>query len=411
LDLFLFLFLCKLFTQINNFMDHITKLYHNRAKVLQEEVNRLEKLLKEVAEPPVDMAELARKAKEKKIKKIQDAEDAQDKQDALDKAKAEQEAKFAEEHPVYAFGNNAIEAAKSAAETGTSVGSFAIDNPITTGGIALAGLLGLDLLRGQVQRKTSLLGKALPTTAQLAGKTIEKTGEWWNKSKIEAAKAEKAAEAQRLADAAEKIRQTKLAGEMGEINNYSANVDRMPVGRLPFDPNDPAVEGRPAGKGAPTPKTRPGAYEAARLPGGPGVPLEPESIARIQRGGYAATPGMPVNPEALESGLEGVKNVVMTGKDVGNKLRTAATGLAQLGAGIAGEYAGEYLVKPSAEKIGLTDLLAKGISAVVPNSVLAAGNSPAEDERADEEISNNLRRMGIKSDRLSGPMGIDIGKK
>jgi hypothetical protein len=352
-------------------MDHITQLYQNRAKVLQEEVNRLEKLLKEVAEPPVDMAELARKAKEKKIKEIQDAEDAQDKQDALDKAKAEQEAKFAEEHPVYAFGNKVGEVAKSAAETGTSVGSFAIDNPITTGGIALAGLLGLDLLRGQVQRKTSLLGKALPTTAQLAGKTIEKTGEWWNKSKIEAAKAEKAAEAQRLADAAEKIRQTKLAGEMGEINNYSANVDRMPGGRLPFDPNDPAVEGRPAGKGAPTPKTRPGAYEAARLPGGPGVPLEPESIARIQRGGYSY-PAMLADPDVLKAGLEGAKDIAMTGKEVAGKVVKAATtplpgsssaiasGLAYGGAQLVGNLAGENLVKPAAEKAGVFKAVESG---------------------------------------------------
>jgi hypothetical protein len=120
---------------------------------------------------------------------------------------------------------------------------------------------------------------------------------------------------------------------------------------------------------------------------------------------------MPVNPETLESGLEGVKNVVMTGKDVGNKLRTAATGLGPTVAGIAGELAGEYVVKPAAENLGLTDLLAKGISAVVPNSILAAGNSPAEDERADEQISNDLKKMGIKSGRLRGPMGIDIGKK
>ncbi len=130
-----------------------------------------------------------------------------------------------------------------------------------------------------------------------------------------------------------------------------------------------------------------------------------------------------ITPEDIEMGLKGAKDIAMTGKEVAGKVGRAATtplpgsssavasGLAQLGAGIAGEYAGEYLVKPAAEKIGLTDLLAKGISTVVPNSILAAGNSPAEDERADEEISNNLKRMGIRSGRLRGPMGIDIGKK
>jgi hypothetical protein len=130
-----------------------------------------------------------------------------------------------------------------------------------------------------------------------------------------------------------------------------------------------------------------------------------------------------ITPEDIEMAMQGAKDVAMTGREVAGKVGRAATrplpgsssalatGLVQGGVGLAGELAGEYLVKPAAEKIGLTDLLAKGISAVVPNSVLAAGNSPAEDERADEEISNNLRRMGIKSGRLTGPMGIDIGKK
>lgn len=352
-------------------MDHITQLYQNRAKVLQEKVNHLEKLLKEVAEPPVDMAELARKAKEKKIEEIQDEEDKQAEQDAKDKAKAEADAKWDAEHPVAKYAKDVVETGKEAGETIGGIGSWVGENPLSAAALGVGGLLGLDLLRGQVQRKSSLLGKALPTTADLAGKAIEKTGEWWNKSKIEAAKAAKAAETQRLANAAEQIRQNKLAGEMGEINNYSANVDRMPGGRLPFDPNDPVVEGRPAGKGAPTPKTRAGAYEAARLPGGPGVPLESEAVARIQRGGYSY-PAMLSDPDVLKAGLKGAKDIAMTGKEVARKVVRAATtplpgsssavasGLAYAGAGLAGTLAGEYLVKPAAEKAGVFKAVESG---------------------------------------------------
>ena len=397
-------------------MDHITQLYQNRAKVLQEKVNHLEKLLKEVAEPPVDMAELARKAKEKKIEEIQDAEDKQAEQDAKDKAKAEADAKWDAEHPVAKYGKAAGEAAQATLETGGNALSWVGENPLSSAALGIGGLLGLDLLRGQVQRKSSVLGKALPTTANLAGKAIEKTGEWWNKSKIEAAQAAKAAEDARAA-AAETLKRANIDALQNQaLDVYGSGLEPHGTGaraqRLAYDPAEAALfPNRPAGAGAPKPATRPGAFEMVSRVVPPGEQMNPAVQQRILTGNYSTSPGMIGNPEALESGLEGVKNIVMTGKDVGNKLRTAATGLGPTVAGIAGELAGEYVVKPAAENLGLTDLVAKGISAIVPNSILAAGNSPAEDERADEEISNNLKRLGIKSGRLRGPMGIDIGKK
>ena len=104
------------------------------------------------------------------------------------------------------------------------------------------------------------------------------------------------------------------------------------------------------------------------------------------------------NP-SLASGTK-VQQVVGQTKAIGGPL------VAQL----AGELVAPYVEKMG-EKTGIIDTLAKGISAVIPNSILAAGNSPADNERADQEISNNLKKMGIKSGRVSGPMGIDIGKK
>ena len=58
---------------------------------------------------------------------------------------------------------------------------------------------------------------------------------------------------------------------------------------------------------------------------------------------------------------------------------------------LAGELVAPYVEKMG-EKTGIIDTLAKGISAVIPNSILAAGNSPADNERADQEISNNLKK-------------------
>ena len=87
-----------------------------------------------------------------------------------------------------------------------------------------------------------------------------------------------------------------------------------------------------------------------------------------------------------------------------------AAGAASIGAGIVGGLAAEYVVKPAAEKTGLTDLLAKGISSIIPNSILAAGPSPAEEERENEEASERLKKMGIQSGKLRGPFETDIGK-
>ena len=131
-------------------------------------------------------------------------------------------------------------------------------------------------------------------------------------------------------------------------------------------------------------------------------------IARGQRGGTKVEPNIGYNasgpaPLAANPSLA-----------AGTKMQQAAGQVRAVGGPLVAQLAGEMLapyVQKAGEETGLIDALARGISAVVPNSILAAGNSPAEDERADEQISANLRKMGSKSGRLTGPMGIDIGKK
>lgn len=86
-------------------------------------------------------------------------------------------------------------------------------------------------------------------------------------------------------------------------------------------------------------------------------------------------------------------------------LRKTVTALS--GPVIAG-YAGEKLAEPvktASEEIGLTDLIAKGISAIIPNEWLAAGESPAEQERRiDNEEENTVEMpspMGFGTVRIS----------
>lgn len=67
-------------------------------------------------------------------------------------------------------------------------------------------------------------------------------------------------------------------------------------------------------------------------------------------------------------------------------------------AGPAAQIAGEVLAEPirkAGESSGLIDTLAKGISAVVPTDILAAGPSPAEEERQEQETEEKLRKMKV----------------
>lgn len=94
------------------------------------------------------------------------------------------------------------------------------------------------------------------------------------------------------------------------------------------------------------------------------------------------------SPLALDPSLaqgSKIKQAVGTAKAVGGPI------LAQ----VAGTLAAPYVEK-AGEETGVIDALAKGIGAVVPNSWLAAGQSPAEEEQEKEKERKELKKLGMK---------------
>jgi len=82
-------------------MDHITKLYQNRAKVLQEEVNRLEGLLEAVVDaPPIKMSQRTRNEAAERAKAAAEAEAAAKAAADAEIKKTEEARKDIEERPI-----------------------------------------------------------------------------------------------------------------------------------------------------------------------------------------------------------------------------------------------------------------------------------------------------------------------
>jgi ribosomal protein L12E/L44/L45/RPP1/RPP2 len=82
-------------------MDHITKLYQNRAKVLQEEVNRLEGLLEAVVDaPPIKMSQRTRNEAASNAKAAADAQAAAKAAADAEIKKTEEAKKDIEERPI-----------------------------------------------------------------------------------------------------------------------------------------------------------------------------------------------------------------------------------------------------------------------------------------------------------------------
>lgn len=107
-------------------MDHITQLYQNRAKVLQEEVTRLEALLEAmVVAPPISVSSGWSKEKAARDQRIKDQKAAADTAAALAKAEKDKEAKAIAEHPI---GAPIVGALKSTGEAIGNIGNY-LDNP------------------------------------------------------------------------------------------------------------------------------------------------------------------------------------------------------------------------------------------------------------------------------------------
>lgn len=444
-------------------MDHITQLYQNRAKVLQEEVTRLEALLEAVVAPPRPKGRslsALHAAEQADIAKQEAQAEAKAQADAAAEIKKTEDAKKAiEEHPI---GAPIVLKAKSAGEAIGKIGNI-LDNPFVQLGLGGAlGAVGYGLASTRVipgapadktassrfhthkwdmgvnpntgipdttfsqvipKGKRSLLTDPLRFRGALTDRIVAKLGK--EKGLEQERATAKAVEDAKIAAAKDEASLTRTQKKL--ISRIGGNIKPGqvgPDGQLLRDPNlaigqkgsmqDAGLEY--TGDLVKVATETQSGVKGGRLTAGA------EKMLRQKNSPVLRSIGT-ITPEDIELLGQGVKDLGMTGKEVAGKVGRAATrplpgsssalatGLVQTGVQLAGELAGEYLVKPAAEKIGLTDLVTKGISTVVPNSLLAAGNSPAEDERADEEISNNLKRMGIRSGRLRGPMGIDIGKK
>jgi len=149
-------------------------------------------------------------------------------------------------------------------------------------------------------------------------------------------------------------------------------------------------------------------------------PKTNELVTVISRGG-SPFPGRMrralLDLEADQRKMGGFAGRNITGKEIKKEMATnpKASGLrAMAGAApsIIGSVAGEMIapeVEKAGEETGIIDLIAKGISKVVPTDILAAGPSPAEETRQNLELTQKLKNMGVESGRLVGPMGIDIG--
>lgn len=283
-------------------MDHITQLYQNRAKVLQEEVYRLEKLLEAVKDIELGNIEEVPPSRSRELSVPIDSEAKKKKE------KDERAYELAKEQ--YPIGAPIVGALKSTGEAIGVVGSTIKEHPFYTGAAYLLGdyLLGRGIVKATGKHSfLPITTKAISTIKSMTPAAIEARE-----------KAEKAIEAEKLAK--ETARQHKLAAEMAELDRFGSTL-KPGIGREAFDPNT-WIEGRPQGMGAPKETGGiPGrAYEAARLPGGELVQLEPETLKRLQTRAYS---GIPLDPDLLS----------MTGKEVGK--RTAD--LAKRGLDVAGK--------------------------------------------------------------------------
>jgi len=149
-------------------------------------------------------------------------------------------------------------------------------------------------------------------------------------------------------------------------------------------------------------------------------PKTNEIVAIISRGG---SPGPGRMRQALldierdQKRMGGFAGRNITVKEIKKEMAAnpKASGLrAMVGAApsIIGSVAGQMIapeVEKAGEETGIIDMIAKGISKVVPTDILAAGPSPAEETRQNLEITQKLKDMGVESGRLRGPIGTDIG--
>ena len=140
-----------------------------------------------------------------------------------------------------------------------------------------------------------------------------------------------------------------------------------------------------------------------------GHQLPPGDLATLMQKGEIV---IPAKPTGLASGPSPHQAISARYQTPGSPIQNFGRGARIVGGPLVAQAAGEILaphVQKAGEELGIIDGIAKGISSVVPTNILAAGQSPAEEEREKQKQSDELKKMGFRSGRFRGPMGIDIG--
>lgn len=295
-------------------MDHITQLYQNRAKVLQEEVTRLEALLEAMVAPPrpkgaslgaADAGEQADIAKQEALAAARAQADA-----AAEIKKTEDAKKAIEENPISGRITQAHDAIVDATYRGLA--------PIKDNyGKIIGGAVALDFLGHLGKNYSQKAGKNLPITSKVLQAAWESTP----MAQAVRLKAERAIEAERIAKATRDANVAKLQHQA--LNVHGEGLELAGTGaraqRLPYDPAEAVLfPNRPAGAGAPKPNTKAAAFEMVSRVVPPGEQMNPEVVQRILTGNYSY-PAMLADPDVLKAGLEGAKDLAMTGKEVADR--------------------------------------------------------------------------------------------
>ena len=367
-------------------MDHITKLYQNRAKVLQEEVNRLEGLLEAVVDaPPIKMSQRTRNEAASNAKAAADAQAAAKAAADAEIKKTEEARKDIEERPIL----GSIAQAHDNFVSGLYRGIANLKkNPYvdTATRYGLPTAIGWGLLTPRWSVNPENAGKMTSIFSdqaidQLTGEPVqgifkkkpEYVGRGWLARAINNARNEKrlekvvqersaaeAAEAARKAAEETAAKQAKEAERLLRVERQKQTILRMAAAMKEgeIDPKHGLLRRGDIPTGRVTSFQVGGRAKIADYFQSIGEPLEQESIELLsdkpkEPHKYLRSIGA-ITPEDIGAAKEGVKDLAMTGREVGK--RTAQIAKGAIGAAGRG--------------LNMIDPLSLGAEAVAP---LAAG--------------------------------------
>jgi hypothetical protein len=366
-------------------MDHITKLYQNRAKVLQEEVNRLEGLLEAVvAAPPIKMRQGVKNEAAANAKAEAEAEAAAKAAADAEIKKTEEARKDIEERPILGriskahddivngYYGLAADINKSpyfdiAKKLGVGAGIYGLLTPRWSINTENAGKMtsifsdqAVDQLTGEpvkgiFKKKPELLGRGW-----LARLINDARNEKRLENVVQQKTAAEAAEAARKAAEETAAKQAKEAERLQRVERQKQTILRMAEAMKEgeIDPQHGLLRRGDIPTGRVTSFQPGGRTKIADYFQSIGEPMEQESIDLLsdkpnEPHKYLRSIGA-ITPEDIGAAKEGVKDLAMTGREVGK--RTAQLAKGAIGAAGRG--------------LNMIDPLSLGAEALVP---LAAG--------------------------------------